>query len=48
MMAPKGGTIMSHSLLRWCAIAFACLLAVGCKDRHEPGKPTVVLSAAAP
>jgi hypothetical protein len=36
---------MSHPFLRWCALALALLLAAGCKDRHQPVKPTV---AAAP
>jgi hypothetical protein len=28
-------------LLRLSALALACVLASGCKDRHEPVKPTV-------
>lgn len=27
-------------LLRLSALALACVLASGCKDRHEPVKPT--------
>lgn len=27
--------------LRLSALALACVLASGCKDRHEPVKPTV-------
>jgi hypothetical protein len=37
---------MSHPALRWCAFALACVLAVGCKDKHEPVKPTVAAAAA--
>ena len=34
---------MKHRTLASLAAAFACLLALaGCKDRHEPVKPTVV------
>jgi hypothetical protein len=32
---------MRHPLFRYAALALACALAVGCKDRHEPVKPTV-------
>jgi hypothetical protein len=32
---------MYPSAVRWSALVLACLLAVGCKDRHEPVKPTV-------
>jgi hypothetical protein len=31
---------MKIPVLRWSALALACLLASGCKDRHEPVKPT--------
>ena len=31
---------MKTPVLRWSALALACLLASGCKDRHEPVKPT--------
>jgi len=31
---------MKIHVLRWSALALACLLSVGCKDRHEPVKPT--------
>ncbi|MDN4059910.1 hypothetical protein QPK31_16965 [Massilia sp. YIM B02769] len=33
---------MKIPVLRWSALALAlaCLLASGCKDRHEPAKPT--------
>ncbi|WP_305821293.1 hypothetical protein [Massilia brevitalea] len=31
---------MKIHVLRWSALALACLLASGCKDRHEPVKPT--------
>jgi len=34
--------------LRWCTVALACLLAVGCRDRHEPVKPTVIQLATVP
>lgn len=37
---------MSRPFSRWCALALACLLAAGCKDRHEPVKPTVPVPAA--
>jgi len=32
---------MKLHLLRLSALALACALASGCKDRHEPVKPTV-------
>jgi hypothetical protein len=32
---------MRHPILRCCAFALVCVLAVGCKDKHEPVKPTV-------
>ncbi len=35
---------MHRSAVRWSACVLACLLAVGCKDRHEPVKPTVSLA----
>ncbi|HWJ93263.1 MAG TPA: hypothetical protein VNT33_00960 [Telluria sp.] len=38
---------MHPSAVRWSALVLACLLAVGCKDRHEPVKPTVSLAYAA-
>ena len=31
---------MKLSILRLSALALACVLAGGCKDRHEPVKPT--------
>ena len=31
---------MKIHVLRWSALALACLLASACKDRHEPVKPT--------
>lgn len=31
---------MKTHVLRWSALVLACLLASGCKDRHEPVKPT--------
>lgn len=31
---------MKLSILRLSALALACVLASGCKDRHEPVKPT--------
>jgi hypothetical protein len=37
---------MRHPLLRWAAFGLACLLATGCKDKHEPVKPTVAAHAA--
>ena len=30
------------------AVVLACLCLAGCKDRHEPVKPTLVAAAAAP
>jgi hypothetical protein len=45
--ATDEGAVMSHPLLRWAAIALACLLATGCKEKHEPVKPTVSASAVA-
>jgi hypothetical protein len=27
--------------IRWSVLAVACLLATGCRERHEPVKPTV-------
>jgi len=36
---------MKMRTVGWGAMALACLLAAGCKDRHEPIKPT---AAAAP
>jgi hypothetical protein len=44
---PVKGATMSHPLLRWAAFALACLLATGCKDKHEPVKPTVSVDTAA-
>jgi hypothetical protein len=41
MMVRQGGTIMRHPLSRYAALLLACALAAGCKDRHEPVKPTV-------
>jgi hypothetical protein len=41
MMVRQGGTIMRHPLSRFAALLLACTLAAGCKDRHEPVKPTV-------
>jgi hypothetical protein len=41
MMVRQGGTIMRHPLFRLAALLLACTLATGCKDRHEPVKPTV-------
>lgn len=38
---------MSHPLLRWAAFALACLLATACREKHEPVKPTVSVSASA-
>lgn len=38
---------MDRSAVRWSALVLACLLAVGCKDRHEPVKPTVSLATTA-
>jgi hypothetical protein len=38
----EGGTIMRHPRFRYVALLLACALATGCKDRHEPVKPTVV------
>jgi len=32
---------MNLRLIRWSALALACLLATGCRERHEPVKPTV-------
>jgi len=32
--------VMQLRVLRWSALFLACLLAGGCKDRHEPVKPT--------
>lgn len=28
-------------ILRWSALALACLLAAGCQERNEPVKPIV-------
>jgi hypothetical protein len=38
---------MQRSAVRWSVLALACLLAAGCKDRHEPVKPTVSPAPAA-
>jgi hypothetical protein len=43
MMVRQGGTIVRHPLPRFAALLLACALAAGCKDRHEPVKPTVAL-----
>ncbi|MGZ5198432.1 MAG: hypothetical protein ACXWC4_01570 [Telluria sp.] len=32
---------MRHPLFRFIPLLLACTLAAGCKDRHEPVKPTV-------
>ena len=36
---------MKLHLLRLSALALACVLASGCKDRHEPVKPTAPVSS---
>jgi len=36
---------MRLHLLRLSALALACVLASGCKDRHEPVKPTAPASS---
>jgi hypothetical protein len=41
MMVRQGGTIMRHPLFRLAALLLACTLVAGCRDRHEPVKPTV-------
>lgn len=33
---------MNHRARALAAVAVACLLLGGCKDRHEPLKPTVI------
>jgi predicted component of type VI protein secretion system len=33
--------LMDKRTLRWTALALSCLLVAGCKDKHEPLKPTV-------
>lgn len=38
---------MHRSAMRWSALVLACLLAAGCKDKHEPVKPTVAPPAIA-
>jgi hypothetical protein len=41
MMVRQGGTIMRHPLSRFAALLLASTLVAGCRDRHEPVKPTV-------
>ena len=36
---------MKLHMLRLSALALACVLANGCKDRHEPVKPTAPASS---
>lgn len=36
---------MKLHVLRLSALALACVLASGCKDRHEPVKPTAPASS---
>jgi hypothetical protein len=33
--------LMDKRTLRWTALALSCLLLAGCKDKHDPLKPTV-------
>ena len=40
-----GNFHMETSTLRWTALALSCLLLAGCKDKHDPLKPTVAQPA---
>jgi hypothetical protein len=37
---------MNKTRFRWTAFALACLLLPGCRDKHEPVKPTVMQAGA--
>ncbi|MDB5910245.1 MAG: hypothetical protein JWP34_4359 [Massilia sp.] len=37
--------LMDKPTLLWTALALSCLLVAGCKDKHDPLKPTVARPA---
>jgi hypothetical protein len=46
MSSTVGNLHMNTRTLRWTALALSFLLLAGCKEKHDPLKPTVAAAAA--